>query len=138
MTGKLLATVAAAALVFVGTVANADILSFGATLKGANTPAASKASGEVTAVLDTDQGVLDYTVTYQGLSGPALAADFNDSGAGGAAIVAASGTSSPIHGTIRLNSSQVRDLNADRWSFDVTTRAVPSGEIQGVIRRRSS
>ena len=140
MTARLLATVAAATLVFAGGVAHADILRFHATLKKANTAPASRASGEVTAVLDLERGVLNYTVTYEGLSGPALGASFSDAGAPGAATRRRSlrTTSSPIEGEITLTSSQVRDLNSGRWSFDVTTHADPGGELRGVIRRTDS
>ena len=40
----------------------------------------STGKGRITAVVDTDRGVLDYTVTYKGLTGPATAAGLHEVG----------------------------------------------------------
>src|SRR5579862_1020944 len=107
MTLKFLTLCAAAAAVLTGaTAANAGILRFEATLRGAaeTPPNASPGKGHVTAAIDTDRRVLDYTVTYAGLTGPATAAGLHDliPGQADPAIPAAppAGPSGEIHAVV--------------------------------------
>jgi hypothetical protein len=121
--------------------AQAGILHFDAVLRAANEtpPIASRAHGEVIAMLDTDRRTLDYTVTYYGLSGPATTAVFQQHGA-----AATPGVASPVlgkgpefHGDVQLTDAQIADLKAERWSFNISTMANPGGEIAGELRRTS-
>jgi hypothetical protein len=129
--------VGAAALALCAGSAQAGILRFEATLKGAD--AAAHARGDLTAELDTNTRVMDYTVTYSGLSGPPVGADFETAAGKSSApkVRAGAGTASPLQGTVVLTPAQITDLNQDRWSFAIVTRAAPSGEISGVVRRTS-
>ena len=128
--------VGAAALVFAAGAAQAGILRYEATLKGA---AATHARGDISAQLDTDTRQMSYTVTYSGLSGPPVGADFQTAAAksGSPTVLAAAATANPIEGTVTLTPAQIDSLNQDRWSFAIKTNAAPSGEISGVLRRTS-
>jgi hypothetical protein len=136
------AIVAATAVVLLSAgSAQAGILHYEAVLKGANeTPAnASHARGELTASLDLDRHTLDYSVTYSGLSGPATTAGFQRQGAsaGVAAPASLPGKSSESDGQVQLTRPQIDELNAGRWTFNISTMASPGGEISGKIMRSS-
>ncbi len=128
---------ATAALTLAAGAAHAGILRYAATLKGADQ--ATHARGDITAQVDTDTRQMNYTVTYSGLSGPPVAADFEAAAAksGSPTVLAAAGTASPIEGTVTLTPAQIDSLNQDRWSFAIKTHAAPSGEISGILRRTS-
>ncbi len=132
---RLLILAGAAAFALTAGAAQAGILKYEAVLKGS----ASHARGDVIARLDTDTRVMDYTVTYSGLSGPPVGADF-EAGATKSptpTVLAAAGTASPITGEITLTPAQIDALNQDRWSFAIKTRTAPNGELTGVLRRTS-
>ena len=138
MTINAIGIAAAAALLSAGS-AQAGILHYAAVLKGANeTPAnASRARGELTASVDTDQRTLDYSVTYSGLSGPATKAAFQEGGAAAevttSAGALAQGTQIGDH--VQLTAPQMHDLAAGRWTFNISTMASPGGEISGKVTR---
>ena len=44
-------------------------------------------------------------------------------------------TPNSIHAKVKLTDAQINDLNAGRWTFDITTRANPGGEIGGTVMR---
>jgi hypothetical protein len=140
MNPKTIAAAGAALLLAAGS-ARADILHYEALLKGANEtpPTATHARGELTATLDTDRRMLDYSVTYSGLSGPATAAGFHEHGSAAAPAVAVQAPiqGPDIHASVKLTDSQINDLNAGRWSFNIDTMANPGGEIAGDLRRSS-
>jgi len=119
--------------------AQAGILHYEATLKGANEkpPNATGGRGEMQGVLDTDRRLLEYDVTYSGLSGPAMGAGFRGQGADSSAAVNLQDGQKPnsIHAEVKLTDAQINDLNAGRWTFDITTRANPGGEIGGPVMR---
>lgn len=120
--------------------ASAETVTLKAAMSGATEvpPNDSKASGEATATLDTATKELSYTVTYSGLSGPALGAHFHGPGEVGknAGIVLPFKTvQSPITGTATLTDNQVADLLAGRWYANVHTAANPGGELRGQMMR---
>jgi len=134
------AIAAAAILTFAAGAANADAQKYTAHLTGAaEVPSnTATAKGDITAMLDTDTGDLSYTVTYSGLSGPATAAGFHGPAgktAEAPVIAVATGTASPVRGTVKLTLQQTRDLNSGNWYFNVETSANPKGEIRGQLRR---
>ena len=136
---KSAAALAIAALMAAG-VARAEIVHFSATLTGADeTPAnASAGNGELTAELETTEKSLVYRATYTGLSGPATMAHFHGPAAPGASappVVPIHDATSPISGTAVLTSGQIDDLLAGKWYFNVHTKANPSGEIRGQLKR---
>jgi hypothetical protein len=126
---------AAAAASLIAGSADATVFRFAATLRGAHAtpPNASRGHGEITALLDTGTMVLTYTATCTGLSGPGVAAQFDDGGSAVASLTPAGGAS-PLHGTVKLTAAQLRDINTGKWSFDIATAAYPKGEIGGALR----
>jgi hypothetical protein len=139
---RIKATIAAAAiLAFAAGAAQADVLKFTAALKGATAVPATSATGrgEITAMVDSDSGDMTYTVDYAGLSGPAVAAQFEGPGSGASAgpvIATAPNVAAPITGSMKLNSVQLHELKAGAWYFDIQTGGHPSGEIGGRLTRR--
>jgi hypothetical protein len=144
MTSRLIALCAAAfGLLSAATAANAGILHYEAILRGAYEapPNATPGKGEIVAEVDTDRRVIDYTVTYAGLTGPATTAGLHEVAADQSDPVITSPVSGPagqIHVVTRLTDDQLRSLAAGRWFFDIGTAANPSGEIRGQLRRTSN
>ena len=135
--------VAAAALLTGATAANADIRHFVGVLRGAGEapPNATTGKGEIKAVVDTDRGLLDYTVTYKGLTGPATAAGLHEIALGQPDPVipaTASGRSGQVHAVVKLTPQQLDALNAGRWFFDIATDANPNGEIRARLEPTSN
>ena len=133
---------AAAALLTGATAANADIRHFDGVLRGTyeSPPNATTGKGVITAVVDTDRGLLDYTVTYAGLTGPATAAALHEvvpNQADPVIPATASGRSGQIHAVVKLTRQQLDALSADHWFFDIATDANPGGEIRATLRRDS-
>jgi hypothetical protein len=140
MTLNFLTLCTSAAAVLAGaTAADAGILHFQATLRGAAEapPNATTGKGHIIAVVDTDRRVLDYTVTYAGLTGPVIAAGLHDliPGQADPAFPAPAPAGGEIHAVVNLTTQEVDDLNAGHWVFDIATAANPNDEIRGVLRR---
>jgi hypothetical protein len=134
--------IAAASLALTATAASADVLHYQALLRGAGEtpPNATRAKGLVTAVLDTDRRVLEYTVTYSGLSGPVSLASFKEPTSSPDDPIVTAPTdakTASIHDVVKLTPAQVEDLNAGRWIFDISTIGSPGGEIRGKVERTS-
>lgn len=122
------------------TVASAEIVKLQAELKGSNEvpPNTSSGSGKAEATFDTDTRFLTYTVSYSGLSGPALGAHFHGPGeAGKNAGIALpfKSTESPIQGTATLTDTQAADLLAGKWYANIHTAANPGGELRGQMAK---
>jgi hypothetical protein len=116
----------------------ADIIAFKAQLSGANEvpPNNRPATGQAEATLDTASKVLTWTVTYSGLSGPAIGAHIHGPGEHGknaGIVIPFHFVASPIKGNATLNDAQVADLLAGRWYVNVHTSAHPGGEIRGQL-----
>ncbi len=117
----------------------AETLSFTAHLSTASeVPMKSgTGQGEVSAHLNTTTSLLDYTITYTGLSGPATAAHFHGPAGpmetAGVAVKIGGDLSSPIRGSATLTPEQVSDLKKGSWYVNVHTRLNPSGEIRGQL-----
>lgn len=113
-----------------------SILRFEAALKGAP-HAAGKGHGTLQAQLDNENGVLTYTATFSGLSGPPTAAGFRDgvTAPGNFAVSAPVTGAATLSGTVSLSPAQVAELNSARFTFQVATSANPDGEIAGKVSR---
>jgi hypothetical protein len=130
---------AAAVLLFAAGAASATTVHFSTALKGADEVPANttKGKGQVKATLDSKTKVFSYTVTYSGLTGPAVAAHFHgpaDAGANAPPIIAMAKLPSPIKGSETLTDDQVKDLTGGKWYFNVHTSANPGGEIRGQLK----
>jgi hypothetical protein len=135
----LLAAVLAAG--FVST-ASAATQQFHATLNGKNEvpPTASTGTGTLAASLDTKTKTLSYTLTFDGLTGPATAAHFHGPAAMGtngpvAVPIGGANPTSPVTGSATLTDDQIKDLRAKKWYVNVHTAANKGGEIRGQVLR---
>ncbi len=122
-------------------VASAATLHFEASLSGkAEVPAiASPATGEFLGTLDTVSKTLTYTLTFQGLTGPAAAAHFHGPAAaganGGVAVAIGKDLNSPVTAKATLTDAQMAELEAGKWYVNVHTEANKGGEIRGQVMR---
>jgi type 1 fimbria pilin len=102
-------------------------------------PNDSKGTGQAVATLDTATRQLVYTVTFQGLTGPASMAHFHGPAAAGAnagiTVKLGDHPTSPIKGSAQLTEAQVADLEAGKWYANVHTAGIPTGEIRGQMER---
>ncbi|MGL3111369.1 CHRD domain-containing protein [Bradyrhizobium sp. BR 1432] len=120
--------------------ANAEAVTLQAELKGSNEvpPNSSSGSGKAEASYDTVTKVLTYTVTYAGLTGPAMGAHFHGPGEAGknAGIVLPFKTvQSPIQGSATLTDAQAADLLTGKWYANIHTAANPGGELRGQMMK---
>jgi CHRD domain len=122
------------------TAASAAMLQFHATMNGASEvpPKQTAGTGEALATLDTAKKQLNYTVSFENLSGPATAAHFHGPAAAGknagvAVPIGGASPTSPVHGTATLTDAQIKDLEAGMWYVNVHTAANPGGEIRGQV-----
>jgi len=133
------ATIAAATLaVGLAGPLQAETIHYATALNGASEvpPNTTSGSGAVQADLDTATRTFTYTITYSGLTGPAVAAHFHGPAAAGAnapPVIAIKDLASPIKGSAVLTADQMADLQAGKWYFNVHTKAHPGGEIRGQL-----
>jgi Cu/Zn superoxide dismutase len=118
--------------------ASAQTVKFQGQMSGAQEVPAKQSNGTGNATATLNGNTLEYTVEYNGLSGPATAAHFHgpaDAGANAGVVVPFANAASPIHGTATLNDQQKADLMAGKWYANVHTQQNPGGEIRGQMRR---
>ncbi|MGO9359788.1 MAG: CHRD domain-containing protein [Xanthobacteraceae bacterium] len=120
--------------------AHAETITLTADLKGANEvpPNASTATGKAEAKLNTETKVLTFTVTYAGLSGPALGAHFHgpsEPGKNAGIVLPFKTVQSPIEGSATLTENQAADLLAGKWYANIHTAANPGGELRGQMMK---
>lgn len=99
-------------------------------------PNDSKGSGKLDATYDPASKKLTYTVTYQGLTGPATAAHFHGPAAPGAnagVVLPIKDVHTPIKGVDTLSDAVAADLQAGKLYFNIHTAANPGGEIRGQV-----
>ena len=128
---------AAAALVLAAGAAHAEMVKFHADMTGAAEvpPKQTQGTGTVDATLDTSSRKLDWTASWQNLTGPATMAHFHGPAAAGAnagvQVPLGKNPTSPDHGTATLTPEQVQQLQGGQWYANVHTAANPGGEIRG-------
>lgn len=133
---RLIPALAAAAFVLSGA-AHAETVKYHATMNGASEvpPKQTQGTGAVDATLDTSTRKLDWTATWQNLTGPATAAHFHGPAAPGAnagvAVPWGPNPTSPNKGSATLTPEQMTDLQAGKWYANVHTAQNPGGEIRG-------
>jgi hypothetical protein len=142
-----LLALACVALLVGGSQAFALKIPIQATLSGGGEvpPNDSPAKGLMQGTFDTDTNTLDWTVTYSGLSGPAIAAHFHGpvSYLGLTAeenapiqVGTPGNLASPFHGVAKIDDTQAKDLKDGRWYFNVHSNKFVAGEIRGPVVRR--
>jgi hypothetical protein len=137
---KTIAATLLSACLVIAVPAFAETIAFKADLKAANEvpPNTSAATGTAEATFDTVTKTLTWTVTYQGLSGPAIGAHFHGPGEHGknaGIVVPFNFVATPIKGTAMLSDAQAADLMAGKWYANIHTAANPGGEIRGQMAR---
>jgi CHRD domain len=132
-----LATAFAVALV---STASAATISYTARLAGTREvpKTESKGTGKLEATYDTATKALNYTLTFDGLSGPETAAHLHGPAARGANAgvivpLGDKGATSPITGTATLTDEQAKELQTGKVYVNVHTAANPGGEIRGQV-----
>jgi len=137
-----LTVVALLLLLSIGTPAAADMVAYGADLKGSTEVPAndSKGTGVVHATYDTTAKKFTWRISYSGLTGPAVAAHFHGPAAADAnappVIPITGDLNSPIKGEATLTDAQAADLQAGLWYFNVHTAAHKPGEIRGQLAKK--
>jgi len=99
----------------------------------------SKGEGTLKGDVDNKTSVLNWTINYSDLSGPATAAHFHGPAAAGnnadVAVPITGNLASPIKGTATLTASQMQELLDGKWYVNLHTAANPDGEIRGQITK---
>jgi hypothetical protein len=116
----------------------AKTVHFTTALNGASEvpPNDSTGTGEVDADFDTASNAFSYTITYSGLTGPAVAAHFHGPSAPGVnapPIIMIDKLPSPIKGSAKLTPHQAKELMSGQWYFNVHPAAHGGGEIRGQL-----
>ena len=107
---------------------------------GAETPpTTSTGTGALTATYDTDTKKLEWTVTYSGLTGPAIAAHFHGPAPAGKPapieVPLKAPLDSPMKGSATLTDAQAKDLMDGMMYFNIHTAANKPGEIRGQMEK---
>ena len=106
-------------------------------------PVSSSATGSVTATYDPSAKTLQYTFTWNNLSGVPVAMHFHDgaTGTNGAVVIPISGFLSQVSGSVSgtsnpLNDTLINDLMAGKLYGNIHTQNHPGGEIRAQITKQ--
>ncbi|WP_223650456.1 CHRD domain-containing protein [Hymenobacter psoromatis] len=122
--------------------APAPVMQLSGSLNSANSvnpPSASTATGTVTGTYDPTSKVLNYTLTFSGLTGPPTVAHFHygDPKHAGAIFIPFSnlptGTSGTITGTATLVAAQPDSFQLGHVYANIHTAMYPKGEIRANV-----
>ncbi len=98
-----------------------------------------KGAGTLEASFDTATKTLTYTVSYEGLTGPATMAHFHGAAPAGknagVMVPVAGALASPIKGTATLTAEQVKALEGGELYFNIHTDANKAGELRGQVEK---
>lgn len=123
------------------TAADAEVVRLQADLNGSNEvpPNNSSGAGKAEAVYDSETKTLTYTVTYAGLTGPAMGAHFHgpvEAGKNAGIVLPFKTVQSPIQGSATLTENQAADLVAGKWYANIHTAMNPGGELRGQMMKQ--
>ena len=128
---------ALAAFLGTGPAALAEVITYKAALAAQGND--SKGTGNAEAAYDTTSKMLTWTITYDGLTGPATVAHFHGPAEAGknagVAVLIGNNPTSPAKGTATLTDAQAADLAGGRWYVNVHTGANRGGEIRGQVAK---
>ena len=134
-------TFAVAAFLSTASSAYAEMVTFKANMASAQEVPANDSKGKGTADLtyDTASKNLTWTITFDGLTGPATVAHFHGPAEpgtnAGVALLIGQNPTSPAKGSAMLTDAQAADLMAGRWYVNVHTAANRGGEIRGQVTK---
>jgi hypothetical protein len=134
---KVLTAAVSLALLAGAVPAYAGVIPFLAILDAASMlPATdSTGTGELDGKYDSSNQTFTWTITYTGLSGDVIAADFHGPARAGAnadiVFPVTSPFASPISGSMVLTAAQFGQLKDQRWYVVLHTAKNPDGEIRG-------
>jgi hypothetical protein len=127
---------------FLSTTAGAETVKFTVNMDASQEVPANDSKGKGTAELtyDTTSKELTWTITFDGLTGPATAAHFHGPAEAGknaevAVPIAGQNLTSPLKGKATLTDAQAADLMAGRWYANIHTAANKGGEIRGQVTK---
>lgn len=116
---------------------------YAATLSGEQEvpPVATAGAGTAEARYDTRTGMLDWTVTHGGLSGPITMGHIHGpAGPGQSApvLIPFNGNlnAAAISGQLRITPEQHTQLESGQWYVNLHTARHPQGEVRGQLRIR--
>ncbi len=138
---KRLVVFAMAAFLSTATSAYAQSVKFKANMDATQEVPANDSKGKGTAELTYDPATknLTWTITFDGLTGPAAAAHFHGpAGPGknaGVALMIGPSPTSPAKGSATLTDAQAADLMAGSWYVNIHTAANKAGEIRGQVTK---
>ena len=97
-------------------------------------PGTSTGTGTLKATFDTQSNLLNWSVTYTGLTGPVVAGHFHGPALlgqnAGVALGFSGSLDSPIKGSATLTPAQAADFMAGKWYVNLHTAANKGGEIR--------
>jgi len=138
---KRLVIVALAAFLSTATSVYAQSVKFKANMDAAQEVPPNESKGKGTAELTYDPATknLTWTITFDGLTGPAAAAHFHGPAEAGknagVALMIGPSPTSPAKGSATLTDAQAADLIAGRWYVNIHTAANKAGEIRGQVTK---
>lgn len=140
MGSRFTAAVLALAAAAVPAAALAETVRLTADLSGKSEvpPHDGTASGKAEMTLDTETLMLTWTVTYEGLSGPAIGAHIHgpvSAGANAGILVPFPTVDSPISGSKKLSPDQAQDILEGLAYVNIHTKGHPGGEIRGQLSK---
>jgi hypothetical protein len=97
-------------------------------------PGTSPGTGTLKATFNTQSNLLNWTVTYTGLTGPVVAGHFHGPALlgqnAGVALGFSGSLDSPIKGSATLTAAQAADFMSGKWYVNLHTAANKGGEIR--------
>ena len=136
-----LSTIIALAGASLGSAASAQVFEFqfpiGADQAVPATTSSGTGAGFVT--LDASAAQIKWEITFEGLTGPAVAAHFHGPAAPGATagvrlnIGSVSGLSSPMVGSAMIDDIMAQEIIDGLWYVNIHTSMFPAGEIRGQV-----